>query len=178
MIKFSELKKYDIYNRENIPFLRDYYNKSVFSSNRLYKAQIYFEYDCQNTGTFVEFINKKGELLSRVQFTPSGWSVICKSVGDINWIDDEKIKVNEIQVDRVDKDSDCNIKYYWLISINGMVEYNCIDEQNSHLLFELGKRIYEGKLVLENKEKGLSLIRQSANLNYKHAQNWLKRNLI
>ncbi len=177
MIKLSELKKYDIYNRESIPLLRDHYKKCVFSPNRQYKAQIYFEYDCQNTGTFVEFTNKKRELFNRVQFTPSGWSVICKSVGDINWIDDEKIKINDIQVDRVDKNSESNTKYYWLISINGKVEYKCKDEQNSHLLFELGKKIYEGKHVLSNKEKGLSLIQQSANLNYKHAQNWLKRNL-
>ena len=178
MIKLSELKKYDIYHRENIALLREHYRKAVFSPDKQHKAQIYFEYDCQSSGTYVDFTNKKGELLQRVQFTPWGWSVICKSVGDINWLDNEKIKINHIQVDRNDKEADSNTKYYWLISINGQVEYNCTkaDEQDPHLLFEFGKRIYSGREVLENKEKGLSLIRQSANLNYKHAQNWLKRN--
>ena len=178
-MKLSEFKKYDIYHRENIVLLRDHYQKAVFSPDRLHKAQIYFEYDCQSSGTFVDFTSNKGELLKRVQFTPWGWSVICKSVGDIHWLDNEKIKIFHIQVDRNDKEADCNTKYYWLISIDGQVAYNCTgaNEQNPHLLFELGKRFYEGKMVLENKETGVSLIRQSANLNYKHAKNWLKRNL-
>ena len=179
MIKLSEFKKYDIYHRENIVLLRDHYKKAVFSPDRQRKAQIYFEYDCQSSGTFVDFTNKKGELLQRVQITPWGWSVISKSLGGIQWLDNEKIKIFHIQVERNDKEADSNTKYYWLISINGEVEYHCTEAegQNPHLLFELGKRMYEGKMVFENKEKGLSLIRQSADLHYKHAQNWLKRNL-
>jgi hypothetical protein len=176
MIKLSELKKYDIYHIENIALLREHYKKAVFSPDRQHKAQIYFEYDCQGTGTYVDFTNKKGELLQRVQFTPCGWSVICKSVGDIIWLSNETIRIYNIQVERVDKGADSNTKYYWLISINGQVEYNCARADNPHLLFELGKKFCEGKMILENKEKGLSLIRQSAKLNYKHAENWLKRN--
>ena len=176
MVKQSDFKKYDIYHRENIASLRGHYKKAVFSPDRQHKAQIYFEYDCKDTGTYVDFTNKKGEFLQRVQFTPSGWSVICKSVGDIYWLNNETIKICDIQVDRNDKNADCNTKYYWLISINGQVEYNCSKADNAHLLFELGQRLYGGKMVLENKEKGLSFIRQSAKQNYKHAQNWLKRN--
>ena len=177
MIKQSDFKKYDIYNMENIASLRGHYKKAVFSPDRQYKAQIYFEHDCQGTGTYVDFIHNNGELLQRVQFTPRGWSVICKSVGDICWLDNETIKIYDIQVDRNDKNADCNTKYYWLISINGQVEYDCRKADDPHLLFELGKKFYEGKTILENKEKGLSLIQQSAKLNYKHAKNWLKRNL-
>ena len=107
MIKLSELKKYDIYHRENIALLRDHYKKAVFSLDRQHKAQIYFEYDCQSSGTFVDFTNNKGELLKRIQL----------------------------------KEADSNTNYYWFFSIEEQVAYNCTraNEQNPHLLFELGK---------------------------------------
>ncbi len=169
-------KKYDIYHRENIASLREHYKRKVLSPDKQYKAQIYFEYDCQNSSTYVDFTDKKGELINRVRFTPTGWSVICKAIGCINWINNKTIKIFDIQVDKNYKDADCNTKYYWFISINGIVEYKLTDNQNPHLIFQLGKKLYEGKVVLEDKEKGLSLIKQSADMNYKHAINWLKRN--
>lgn len=174
----SRFKGFDIYHRENIALLREHYKKAVFSPDRRHKAQIYFEYDYQNTGTYADFSAlNSSDAPRRVQFTPSGWSVVCNSIGDIRWLSNEIIKINHIQVCKNSKDADCNTKYYWLISINGQVEYRCANADDPHLLFELGKRHYEGKIILLDQEKGLQLIQESARKNYQHAQNWLKFHL-
>lgn len=58
-----------------------------------------------------------------------------------------------------DKSHPSNFKYYWILNTNGSIEYKVNDiyitEKNmAHLYFELGKRLFEGKMILKNEQQG------------------------
>jgi hypothetical protein len=157
--------------------LRTHWKKAVPSSDRQYKAQVYFEYDYEKTGTYIDFTDKTGNLVKRVQFTPNGYAVLCKTIGNIIWTDSSHIRIYYIQVPKVGAGANCNTRYCWLISTDGEVDF-CdakAEQRDSHALYQLGCAYYEGEIVLEDRVKGLALIKQSAELKYKHAQKWLMR---
>lgn len=70
---------------------------------------------------------------------------------------------------------------YWMIGVDGSIEYHSPrvenTEINTHGLFDLGILYWEGKTIMQNPNKGLELIKKAADLNNKHAQKWLERNM-
>ena len=157
---------------------REYYKKTIFSENKQYKARIYFEFDYERDGVYVDFSDKSNNYINRVQFTPSGYSIICQSVGGLEWIDNESVKVWNIQVPQIGTDADSNRKNYWIIRTSGEVEFRNIyaDENDPHALYQLGLYYMEGTHILKNETKGRELIKKAADLRYKHATKWLEKN--
>ncbi|WP_343615121.1 hypothetical protein [Flavobacterium sp.] len=98
---------------------REHFKKPILSPNKEFKAQIYFELDYEKNGTFVDFTDKSGNLINRIQFTPSGYSVISKTIGNIEWLDNNQVKIGNIQVPKLGINADCNRKKYWLVKMDG-----------------------------------------------------------
>jgi hypothetical protein len=139
-------------------------------SNKIYKAQISFKHDYQNSGTYLN-IYKENKLINKIQFSPSASPAIERYITSMEWTDEKNIKIYY-------KGGQDDKKYYWKIDINGEMEFGSMAKNNPHLMFYLGKVYYEGLLVMQNKEKGIELIKTSAEMGYKHAKNWIKKNMI
>ncbi|MDF9832102.1 hypothetical protein M2103_000310 [Ereboglobus sp. PH5-5] len=163
--------------RNNFLF-REHYKKSVAAPDKLHRAQIYFEHDYLGSGTHVDFTDKRGTLLKRVAFTPGGSSVLCKSIGPVEWINNRQILIYHVLVDRSGLNAETNHRHRWIIDIDGGVEYQnpSATEANPHALYNLGLLYWEGKIILPDKNRGREIITKAAALGYKHAQNWLRRN--
>jgi hypothetical protein len=166
--------------KSNRGLFREHWKKTVVSPDKQQKAQIYFEDDYERNGTYVDFTDKKGNLINRVQFTPRGYSVYCQDVGAIKWCDCSHVQIYYIQTPRAGADYIGNTRDYWIIGIDGTVEFHYprVEEEqpNPHGLFNLGIMYWTGGTLLQDKGKGIELIRQSANLKFKHAQKWLEQN--
>ena len=54
---------------------RDYWRKAKCSPNRQLRAQIYFEDDYEKDGIYVDFTDKLGKHIKRVQFAPKGCQI-------------------------------------------------------------------------------------------------------
>ena len=164
----------------NNGLFREHWKKPVFSPNKQIKAQTYFEDDYEKKGTYIDFTNKEGNLIKRVQFTPSGYSVYCRDIGAIKWEDNFSVKIYYLQTPRAGADYEGNTRDYWIVRTDGTVEFHYPRvegvEPNPHGLFNLGILYWNGTTIMQDKEKGIELIRQSAELKYKHAEKWLKRN--
>lgn len=156
---------------------REHWKKSVLSPDKRLKAQIYFKHDYLSSGTYVDFMDKNNELLKRVQFTPSGYSIICDDVGLIRWIDDTHVAIFYVYTPRAGREAETNTRDYWIIGFDESVEFinPKINDDNPHAMYNLGLKFWDGKQIMPDKEKGILLITKSAELGFKHAQNWLKR---
>lgn len=170
---------YNIIKEKNYQF-REYYKKSILSPSKDYKANIYFEYDYERNGTFVDFSDKNGNLINRVQFTPSGYSVISDSIGSIKWFDNDHVIIYYMGVTKLGREHANNMRDYWVIGIDGSVEFHYpkaeVETNNAHALYNLGIMYCEGKIILQDKNKGIEYIKQAALLKYKHAEKWLNTN--
>ncbi len=156
---------------------RDHWKKPVSSPNKQLKAQIYFEDDYEKNGTFVDFTDKKGTLIKRVQFTPRGYSVYCKDIGTIKWSDDSHVKIYYKQTSETYANCEGNNQDYWMIGTDGTIEFHYPRaEHNPHGLFSLGVLYWDGTTIIQDKEKGLALIKRAAEMKYKHARKWLEQN--
>lgn len=168
--------------KNNGGLFREHLKKPVYSPNKQLKAQIYFEDDYEKDGTYVDFTDKKGELIKRVQFTPRGYSVYCQDIGSIKWVDDSQVEIHYIQTPRAGLDYQGNKRDYWIVKIDETVEFHYPrieeDEPNPHGLFNLGVLYWNGKIIMQDKKKGFALIKKSAELKYKHAQKWLEQNKL
>ena len=156
---------------------REHWRKAKNSPSRQLKAQIYFEDDYEKDGVYVDFTDNKGQLLNRIQFAPKGYQIYCRDIGEIHWTNDQRIIVPKT----VGHSFSEKICEYWIIGVNGDVDFHFSraegSEANPHGLYDLGILYWEGRTILQNKDKGLKLIKKAAELNYKHAQKWLERNI-
>ena len=166
-----------VYNTivQNNFLFRHRIKKPVNSADKQIKAQIYFEYDYRNSGLFIDFRNKQGELINRIKFCPSGYYAFADVLGAVIWIDNEQLKINYKSAG----ESNNNTKHYWLVNINGDISFNDIraNESNPQALYSMGLNYYEGKIIIQDTEKGINLIKQAAEAGYKHAVNWLAKNI-
>ena len=155
---------------------RGYWRKAKSSPDKQTKAQIYFEDNYEKDGIYVDFTDKKGKLIKRVQFAPKGYQIYCKGISELQWQDDSHVIIKRGFGYGFKRTSD-----YWIIGINGSIDYYSPKVENTavdpHGLFDLGILYWEGKAIMQNKDKGLELIRKAADLNSKHAQKWLERNI-
>lgn len=131
-----------------------YYKKPKSSPNRTLKAHVCFKHD---GGVYLK-ISSKTELIQKIKFLPTDYYAKIKALGEINWINENEIIIYFIMVGK-DKSHPSNFKYYWIFNTNGSVEYKVNDiyitEKNmAHLYFELGKRLFEGKMILKNEQQG------------------------
>ena len=170
-VVFDELEKRNF-------FFREYYKKAIFSKDKHYKARIYFEFDYERSGTYVDFMDKSDHRINRVQFTPSGYSVISKSIGTLEWIDNEHVRIWNVQVPRAGANDKTNQKNYWIVGRDGEVTFGNIfaDKHDPHALYQVGLDYVDGIHVLKDEAKGKTFIQKSANMQYKHALNWIKKN--
>lgn len=155
---------------------REYWRKAKSSPNRQLKAQIYFEDDYEKDGIYVDFTDKSERLIKLVQFAPKGYQFYQKMISEPRWESNSRVIIKRSFTHSFTKTSD-----YWIIGIDGSIDYHSpraeCAEVNPHGLFDLGILYWEGKFVMQNQDKGLELIKKAAELNYKHAQKWIERNL-
>ena len=155
---------------------REYWRKAKSSPNKQLKAQIYFEDDYEKDGIYIDFTDKRGKLIKRVQFAPKGYQIYCKGISELQWQDNSHVIIKRAFGHGFTKTSD-----YWMIGVDGSIEYHSPrvenTEINTHGLFDLGILYWEGKTIMKNPNKGLELIKKAADLNNKHAQKWLERNM-
>lgn len=156
---------------------REHWRKAKPSPNRQLKARIYFEDDYEKDGVYVDFTDNRGQLLNRIQFAPKGYQIHCNGIGEIHWGDDRHIIIPKT-AGHSSSDTICE---YWRIGVDGCMNFHFPRTENSeanpHGLYDLGILYWEGKIIMKNKDKGLELIKEAANLNYKHAIKWLERNI-
>ena len=128
------------------------------------------------TGIYIDFTDKRGKLIKRVQFAPKGYQIYCKGISELQWQDNSHVIIKRAFGHGFTKTSD-----YWMIGVDGSIEYHSPrvenTEINTHGLFDLGILYWEGKTIMQNPNKGLELIKKAADLNNKHAQKWLERNM-
>lgn len=166
------------YNKilSNRCLFRDYWRESKSSPDRQTKAQIYFEDDYEKEGIYVDFTDKSGKIINRVRFAPKGYHIYSKTISELHWENNSQVIIKRAYAHSFSKTSD-----YWIIGIDGNVDYHSPKtenlEVNPHGLFDLGILYWEGKAIIQNKDKGLELIKKAAALNYKHAQKWLQQNI-
>lgn len=155
---------------------REYWRKAKSSPNRQLKAQIYFEDDYEQDGIYVDFTDKSEKLIKRVQFAPKGYHIYSKMVSEPQWENNSQVIIKRSFAHSFTKTSD-----YWIIGVDGSIDYHSPKTENTevnpHGLFDLGILYWEGKIVMPNQDKGLELIKKAAELNYKHAQKWIERNI-
>ena len=145
---------------------KQHHKKPVLSQNKQYRAQLYYEFDYKSDGAYVEITDKEKRIINRIQFAPSGYLVICGSIGTISWLNDNTVRVSE-----------SNRCSYWTVGLNGNVEYGNIkaDKNDAHALYQLGVDYFNGIQVLKDEQKGFQLVQKSAELGYKHAKKWIER---
>ena len=155
---------------------REHWHKAKTSPDRQMKAQIYFEDDFESDGIYVDFTDRQGRLLNRIRFAPKGYQVHCKSIGEIQWVDNVSVKIQRTFGTGFSDTSD-----YWTVGVDGSVDYHSPRAEgvgaSTHGLFALGTLFWEGSVVFENKRKGLELIKEAARRNYIHAKKWLEQNM-
>ena len=145
-------------------------------SNGIYTAQMSFKFDFQNTGVlssgiYVE-IYKENKLIKKIMFLGNALFISDKSSKnfekEIEWIDEENIKIYLCELYN-------EPLYYWKININGTVEYDIVNKDDFKDIFSLGIDYYEGKMITQDKNKGYSLIKKSAEMGYYYAMAWLTK---
>lgn len=155
---------------------RDYWRKAKCSPNRQLRAQIYFEDDYEKDGIYVDFTDKLGKHIKRVQFAPKGCQIQSKSISELQWENNTHVIIKRAFAYILTETCD-----YWKIGIDGSVDYHSPRIKNAivnpHGLFDLGILYWEGKIIMQDQDKGLELIKQAADLNYKHARKWIERNI-
>jgi hypothetical protein len=135
-------------------------------SNKVYKAQIVFKYDYQGSGVFLEFYGKN-ELINRVRFSNNGRAII--NMSGLEWVNENTVRIYyEMSHIR-------NRKYYWEININGMADFDNINKNDPHELYNLGIIYYEGYGVIKDEKKGIELIKRSSEMGYKHGKDWINK---
>lgn len=166
------------YNKimSNRCLFRDYWRKSKSSPDRQTKAQIYFEDDYEKDGIYVDFTDKSGKLIKRVLFAPKGYHIYSKMISEPQWGNNSHVIIKRAFSNSFTKTCD-----YWIIGVDGSVDYHSPRTENAevnpHGLFDLGILYWDGKIVMQNQDKGLELIKKAAELDYKHAQKWIERNI-
>jgi hypothetical protein len=137
--------------------------------NKIYKAQIVFKHDYQDSGVFLEFYNKN-KLINKVRFSNNGRAII--NIGEREWINE-----NAIRIYYIIGTLKSNKKYYWEINVNGTIDFDNTNKNDPQELYNLGKLYYEGWGVTKNLKKGIELIKRSAEMGYKHGKNWINKNI-
>jgi hypothetical protein len=184
-ILFEEIQNHIIncvkennWNKE--PFINVYNkingNKYLFEenylkplSNKIYKAQIVFKHDYQDSGVFLEFYNKS-KLINKVRFSNNGKSII--NIGEMEWINENAVRIYYI-IGALKSSK----KYYWEINVNGTVNFDNTNKNDPQEIYNLGIIYCEGRGVIKDLEKGLELIKKSAEMGYKHGKNWINKNI-
>lgn len=155
---------------------REYWRKAKSSPNRQLKAQIYFEDDYEKDGIYVDFTDKSGKLIKRVLFAPKGYHIYSKMISEPQWGNNSHVIIKRAFSNSFTKTCD-----YWIIGVDGSVDYHSPRTENAevnpHGLFDLGILYWDGKIVMQNQDKGLELIKKAAELDYKHTQKWIERNI-
>lgn len=155
---------------------REYWRKAKSSPNRQLKAQIYFKDDYEKDGIYVDFTDKSGKLIKRILFAPKGYHIYSKMISEPQWGNNSHVIIKRAFSNSFTKTCD-----YWIIGVDGSVDYHSPRTENAevnpHGLFDLGILYWDGKIVMQNQDKGLELIKKAAELDYKHAQKWIERNI-
>lgn len=124
----------------------------------------------ESTSAFVIFKRRDGVEFARTLFSivPSSKGPIDFLVGDLAWVEPETVRVTQ-----------ANGRDYWLITPTGDVEFvfEPASIGNPHGLYQLGTMYWEGKYVLTDRVKALSLISTAAEGGYAHAVNFINRNV-
>ena len=107
-------------------------------------------------------------LINKIKFSNNGRAIV--NIGDIEWINENIIRIY-YYIGYVK-----GRKYFWEISINGNIDFQNIDQNDSQELYNLGLIYYEGKVIIENSNKGIELIKKSSEMGYNHAKNWIVKN--
>jgi TPR repeat protein len=87
------------------------------------------------------------------------------ALGEIRWVDCDTVRVQHK-----------NGRDYWLCRMDGRVDFHYprADAGDPHAEFDLGRMYYDGRCVLQDRERALKLIESAAAKGYKHAIKFLK----
>jgi TPR repeat protein len=143
------------------------WRKPLSSPDRRTKVQGFVEAG-PRTRIGLVFTDRQGTQLQRSLLSEmSTGSFDLKYIfGDITWLDDRTVKVTQD-----------NGRDYWLCTSDGGVEFHYPRAESGAAdgEFALGRMYFEGTVVLQDRERGLSLIRSAAAKGDKHALALLRR---
>lgn len=141
--------------------------RPVGSPDRRAKAQGWVEAG-PRTRLWVVFTDRAEAETGRALLSemPTGSFDVRYVFGRVEWADDRTVRVTQD-----------NGRDYWLCSADGRAEFHYPRAERGDPAgeFALGRMYYEGTLVLQDRERGLGLVRSAAAKGDKHARAFLAR---
>jgi TPR repeat protein len=162
----AKLKQaYDRIVRESFRF-QFLWQKPLASPDRRTKVQVFVDVQ-RCVKLYLIFFDRDLRELHRTLFsvTLPASGIPERRLGRIVWDDNRTARV-----------FDKNNRDYWLISDVGDVSFHYprAEDGDAHGEFDLGIMYYEGRKVLQDRERGLKLIESAASKGYKHAVRFLE----
>lgn len=143
-----------------------YWKKAIADPKRRIKAQPLIDASSFPTHLHLVFFDLQMNELRRVLLSVGvdGPGAVKFAFGGIEWLDSNTVRVCHE-----------NGRDFWLCSTEGHLEfcYPRADSGDPHGQYELGRMYYVGQWVLPDRERGLKLIRASADQGFKHAINFI-----
>jgi TPR repeat protein len=144
-----------------------FWKKPLSSPDRRMKAQVFVDVQRHAHAYLVLFdrhLNEIRRMLFSIVLPGSG--TLNAVLGRIAWDDNETVRIGHR-----------NARDYWLLSTAGSVafHYPRAESGDAHGEFDLGLMYFEGRQVLQDRERGLNLIESAASKGYKHAVRFLER---
>jgi hypothetical protein len=140
------------------------WKKPVTSTDRAHTAQLSVYIGSQFTDLYVVFINRQSREAKRVHFARVHGEDPELFAKKLQWADERTVSI-----------SSTNGKDYWQCSLDGTVQYRSpkAEAGDPHAIFALGKLYHEGGLLLQDRRRGIDLIRQAAAMGFKHAVRYI-----
>lgn len=147
--------------------LEFFWKKPVSSPDRRHRAQG-FIHAGPRTSIWLVFFDRQGIEQSRtlLSVTSTGSMDPGYFFGEVAWLDPQTVRVTQD-----------NARDFWICGLDGTATFHFprAEKGDPHGVFELGRMYFEGRVVLEDRERGLELIRRAAESGQKHALSFLKR---
>lgn len=142
------------------------WKKPLASPDRRVKVQAFVEASSFPAHLYLIFFDREMQPRQRTLLSvgTNGPGSIEFALGEIRWIDSGTVRIQHQ-----------NKRDYWLCTTDGGVSFHYprAEANDPHGLYDLGKMYVEGQWVLQDRNRGIELIRASAALGFNHAIRFL-----
>lgn len=142
------------------------WKKPLASPDRRMKVQALVEASPFPVRLYVVLFDRQMNEMRRTLLSvgTNGRGAVEFALGEIGWVDANTVKILTT-----------NSRDYWLCTTDGQLDFHYprADDGDPHGEYDLGRLYYDGELVLQDRERGLKLIRAAASKGFKHAIRFL-----
>ncbi len=145
-----------------------FWKKPLASPDRRWKVQAFAQVSPLPAHLYLVFFDRKLQEQRRTLLSvgTDGPGPVEFALGNIRWQDSDTLRVENK-----------NGRDYWLCTTDGGSEFHYprAEAGDPHGEYDLGRMYYDGQWVLQDKDRGLDLIKTAAAKGYRHAQRFLAR---